>query len=395
MGFFAVRMVAPNPPKAVDGDPSIGLRRRIPSGRNERTDFLLSEPFGYRHVPAEEEEGALEIVVPDRTADSASDLASVPAWLGWVVAKTGPNLPAALVHDVLVVKTDRDGNLKTDSTGRVLSPVNHWWRKEGQRSFTLATKPYDPADRRRADRMLRDGMGDVGVDPVRRWLMWAAVAAGTLWVERPRGWRGWIDAARVLALLAVVAAGAVLLPYLILDLANVGWAPAGSEGSMWTDLRDAGLIAVGLTALGSGVAGLWARERHQWVLGLLAPAAILLSWAVAATLLGGLLLGLIRFLGKDRPIRFVGEIAHFYSQIGVAVIEIEGVGLRLGDRISVLGHTTILEDSKVESMEHDRRPVTGMVAGSVAVKVKMGPGTRLRPGDKVYLHERTSGLRDR
>ena len=395
MGFFAVDSVNPGPPTVIRSDPTVSLRRRVPTGRSERPDFLLSEPFGYRHEPAENDERPLEIVVPSRIADSASDLASVPTWLGWIAAKTGPNLPAALVHDVLVVETDRDGNLEVDSDGKPITPVNHWWRKDGQKTFTEATNPYEPADRRRADRIFRDGMGDAGVDAVRRWLMWAAVAAATLWDQRPRGWRGRIDAVRFSGLIVLVLAGASLLPYVIFDLANFSWVPSPSEGGIWADLRDAGLLAAALTAIACTFTGLRGTERHQWVLGLLVPAAALLSWAVAATLLGGLLLGLIRLVGRTRHARYAGQIIHFYDQIGVAIVELEGTGVEVGDRVSVLGHTTAVKNRKIESMELDREPVEQMVKGKIAIKVAMDPGTRLRPGDRLYRLERVTGRRDR
>ena len=393
MGFFAVTIDEANRPQRIEGKATdLELRRRIPTSRHELTDFFISEPFGFCHDPTKERKRFLEIVVPARTADSASDLASIPTWLGWIAAKTGPNLPAALIHDVLVVKTDRDGELKKGSKGQVLTPVNHWWRKEGQNEFTKATKPYEPADRRRADQMFRDGMGDAGVDSVRRWLMWAAVATATLWDQRPRGIRGWVDAARVIILLTFAAAGAVLLPYLLLDIANVGWLPSPLEGSVWTDLAEAGVFAAGLTALACAVTGLSGVERHQWVLGLLVPAAVLLSWAVAATVLGGVLLGTIRQFGKTRRVRYVGRVHHFYGNLGVAVVDIDVIGLKVGDQISVLGPTTRLGRGDVESIEVERKsidPVTGRVdledvrvehvqTGRVAVKVKMDAGQRLR-----------------
>jgi len=396
MVFFAVKMQGSDSPQIDDGkDPHLELRRRIPTGRRELTDFLVAGPFGYRHDPAEEGEPYLEIVVPACTADSASDLASVPAWLGWIAAKTGPNLPAALVHDVLVVETDRDGELKKDSNGKVLTPVNHWWRKEGQSDFTKATTPYEPADRRRADRMFRDGMGDAGVDRIRRWLMWAAVAAVTLWGQRPKGAGGVVDATRVVILGILVAAGAVLLPYLLGDLADVAPVPTWFEGSWWVDFMEAGLIAAGLTVLACVVTGLWGAERHQWVLGLLVPAAVLLSWALAATILGGALLGLIRLIGRTHQVRYVGKIVNFYDRIGVAVVDIEGVGLEVGDRISVRGQTTSLENARVESMESDHRSVSHVVGGRIGVKVKMDPGQSFRKNDRVYLLERPSPRKDR
>ena len=81
-------------------------------------------------------------------------------------------------------------------------------------SYTAAMILHDrlwrvdvPAGRltyRDADRILREAMGTLGVPPVRRWAMWAAVRWGALLTRRGghRGW--WRDAPKVLGMTVVV-----------------------------------------------------------------------------------------------------------------------------------------------------------------------------------------------
>jgi putative protease len=53
----------------------------------------------------------------------------------------------------------------------------------------------------------------------------------------------------------------------------------------------------------------------------------------------------------------VGKVTHYYSQLGVAVVQLDQGGLRVGDTIRVKGHTTDFTQT-VESMEieHQRVP---------------------------------------
>lgn len=70
------------------------------------------------------------------------------------------------------------------------------------------------------DAILREALGTLGVPPLRRWLMWAAVRWGAL--TRPGWWHGWWrDTPRVLpltvlALLFVGVPTVVTLPFLAL-----------------------------------------------------------------------------------------------------------------------------------------------------------------------------------
>ncbi|MEM4268046.1 MAG: translation elongation factor-like protein [Candidatus Woesearchaeota archaeon] len=67
----------------------------------------------------------------------------------------------------------------------------------------------------------------------------------------------------------------------------------------------------------------------------------------------------------DKPI---GKVVHFYSKIGVAVIELTD-NLKIGDRIRIKGHTTDFEQP-VESMQIEKSRVDNAIAGqAIGLKV--------------------------
>jgi len=75
----------------------------------------------------------------------------------------------------------------------------------------------------------------------------------------------------------------------------------------------------------------------------------------------------------------VGRVTHYFSRLGVAVLELSGE-LQTGDLILILGHTTDLTQH-VESLEVEHQKIK--IAGpgmDVALQVA-GP---VREGDKVY-----------
>lgn len=75
----------------------------------------------------------------------------------------------------------------------------------------------------------------------------------------------------------------------------------------------------------------------------------------------------------------IGRVTHYYNQIGVAVLELED-GLKLGDTIVFLGHTTDLTQ-EVTSMEIEHQKILSASAGSeVALKVD----EPVRKGDGVF-----------
>lgn len=76
----------------------------------------------------------------------------------------------------------------------------------------------------------------------------------------------------------------------------------------------------------------------------------------------------------------VGVIAHYYSKIGVAVVEVTGDSLSVGETLRFRGSTTdftqLLESMEIE---HQKVPKAGK-GSSVGIKVV----DRVRPGDLVY-----------
>lgn len=124
--------------RTIDGDevPQPVLRQVGPKA------FQLVEPFRYVHPSGPPDGYVVPAHDPDRGPEdgNASDLASVPPFLWWLIASYGQHTLAALLHDHLVGRPDT-------------------------------------VDRVGADRLFRDGMGDLGVALVRRWVMWAVVAS--------------------------------------------------------------------------------------------------------------------------------------------------------------------------------------------------------------------------
>jgi U32 family peptidase len=81
----------------------------------------------------------------------------------------------------------------------------------------------------------------------------------------------------------------------------------------------------------------------------------------------------------SKPPVKVGDISHFYSNIGVAVVELVGT-LKVGDRITVAGATTDLTQV-VGSMQIEHEQVDEAGAGtSIGLKMQ----DKVRKGDVVY-----------
>lgn len=138
-------------PPDPDADPRIVLERHLDA---DLETFSLERRIAYR------DRRLGEILVP-ASPDFRTDLTSTPALFTWLVPKTGAHLPAALVHDALV------------SGG-------------GDPSYT-STDGHD-INRVEADRVFRDAMADTGTGVVRRWIVWAAVTAATIFVEGGLPW---------------------------------------------------------------------------------------------------------------------------------------------------------------------------------------------------------------
>ena len=78
----------------------------------------------------------------------------------------------------------------------------------------------------------------------------------------------------------------------------------------------------------------------------------------------------------------IGEVSHYFNKIGVAVLKLQDE-LKLGDKISFLGHTTDFEQL-VTSLEIDHKKVDAVKPGDdFAIKVL----DRVRQGDEVYKED--------
>jgi len=139
------------------------------------TGFELKEPFRL------EEPGHQDIVVQ---RGDATDLASVPSFLTWLVPRYGRHTLPALLHDQLVV-----GGM-------------------------------DPNDREKADATFRDAMGGTRVPLVMRWVMWTAVSLAT---HLLRAWRWKV-------LIAAWVASYALAGFDLL-FAVLGWRPVPAASS--------------------------------------------------------------------------------------------------------------------------------------------------------------------
>jgi translation initiation factor IF-2 len=76
----------------------------------------------------------------------------------------------------------------------------------------------------------------------------------------------------------------------------------------------------------------------------------------------------------------IGVITRYFHKIGVAAIMLEDT-LKVGDKISIEGHTTNFEQ-EIASMQVDRKDIAeGTKGQEIAIKVK----NRVRENDAVYL----------
>jgi hypothetical protein len=125
--------------------------------------FVLERRIGYR------DRVFGQILVPPVYNAFSSDLTSVPTLFTWLVPKTGDHLPAALIHDGLVWNPDEEAQTYISTGGHEISRVE-------------------------ADRIFRDGMGDLGTGLLRRWLVWTAVTLATMWAmdgTATSAWKRW------------------------------------------------------------------------------------------------------------------------------------------------------------------------------------------------------------
>lgn len=82
---------------------------------------------------------------------------------------------------------------------------------------------------------------------------------------------------------------------------------------------------------------------------------------------------------SERKLKEIGSVTHYFTKIGVAVVELSDT-LLVGDRILLKGMTTDFEQT-VDSMQIEHEDVEKAEAGqSIGLKVD----ERVREGDSVY-----------
>ena len=78
--------------------------------------------------------------------------------------------------------------------------------------------------------------------------------------------------------------------------------------------------------------------------------------------------------------KLVGHVTHYYSRLGVAVLDLAD-SIRQGDVLHILGSTTDLRQV-VRSMEIEHERVTEVGPGQ---EVALEVDRRVRPRDRVFL----------
>ncbi|OPL11801.1 MAG: translation elongation factor-like protein [delta proteobacterium ML8_D] len=77
--------------------------------------------------------------------------------------------------------------------------------------------------------------------------------------------------------------------------------------------------------------------------------------------------------------QIVGQVTHYYSKIGVAILKLDDT-LEVGDRIAIVGATTDIEQN-VKSMQVEHENIETAKAGDlVGLKVR----DKVREGDTVF-----------
>ena len=165
-------------------DVDTGGPLRLELVSHDGTRFRLLRRFGYR-----DPRHSQPFVVPASTESFLTDLTSVPWFFTWLVPRTGPHLPAAVLHDGLVSDDPREVSY--------LGPV---------------------VTRVEADRIFREAMLDTGTGLVRAWLVWTAVTLAAAWQGlHPR----WAWRARVVGFFGVIVVVGSLATLDLLDVVDV------------------------------------------------------------------------------------------------------------------------------------------------------------------------------
>lgn len=80
--------------------------------------------------------------------------------------------------------------------------------------------------------------------------------------------------------------------------------------------------------------------------------------------------------------KIMGVVSHYYSKIGVGIIELKDA-LKVGDKIKIKGHSTDIEQD-VSSIQINHQEVQDAKSGDV---IGLKVSDKVREGDKVYKVE--------
>jgi len=84
---------------------------------------------------------------------------------------------------------------------------------------------------------------------------------------------------------------------------------------------------------------------------------------------------------SEKEGKLIGKVCHYFSNIGVAVIELSG-SLSIGDTIRIVGGEETDFEQTVDSMERDHEKMEKAKKGdAIGTKVK----EKVREGYKVYI----------
>jgi hypothetical protein len=224
------------------GDTGNIVLERLPIQSGDRELFRQHRTVTYTATRADGSELAYT-VPPPTDPEFVTDLTSVPQLLTWLVPKSGKHLPAALVHDGLVDETT--------------------------------------IDRFEADQLFRDGMGDLDVGFIRRWIMWTAVSIETI---RRRGGR--LNLLRTFgSLFAVALLGAAATINLAIDRTVLPW--MGTYRGLDGFLVELGFGLAGATVIPIALGLLfWAPVRTAGVIAGVAIAVLFHAMVLTAGVYG-------------------------------------------------------------------------------------------------------------